>query len=70
MSRETSLGAGSVIEAVLFDEPSQMTLREVKRETEQKKILKYANAKKSVGEKEENRVFFIGVKVVQKWRGR
>ena len=44
MARETSLGAGSGLEAVLFDEPSQMNLRVIKRETEQQKVLGYANA--------------------------
>ena len=46
--RETSLGAGSGLGAVLFDEPSQMILRAAKVETEQKKILKYTNAKGEV----------------------
>ena len=73
MTRETSFGAGSGLGAVLFDEPSQMALRAVTRGTEQKKILKYANAKKEVSgreRKEENMAVFIGVKVVQKWRRR
>ena len=73
MTRETSFGAGSGLGAVLFDEPSQMALQAVTRGTEQKKILKYANAKKEVSgreRKEENRAVFIGVKVVQKWRRR
>lgn len=71
MTRETSLGAGSGLGAVLFDKPSQLTLRAVTQGTEQKKILKYANAKKEVSGKErkkENRAVFIGVKVIQKWR--
>jgi len=42
------LGAGSGLGAVLFDEPSQMILRAAKVETEQKKILKYTNAKGEV----------------------
>lgn len=67
MTRETSLGAGSGLGAVLFDEPSQMALRAVTQGTKQKKILKYANAKKEVSgreRKEENRAVIIGVKVV------
>ena len=69
MTRETNLGAGSGLGAVLFDEPSQMALRAVTRGTEQKKILKYANAKKKVSgreRKEKNRAVFIDVKVVRK----
>lgn len=56
MSRETSLSAGSELGVVLFDEPSQMTLRAVKLGTEQKKILKYANAKKEVSGRERKEV--------------
>ena len=73
MTRETSLNAGSGLGAVLFDEPSQMAPRAVKRGTEQKKIPKYANAKKEVSgreRQEKNMAVFIDVKVVQKWRRR
>ena len=49
---ETSLSADSELEAMLFNELSQMILRAVKVETEQKKILKYINAKKEVSWRE------------------
>ena len=42
------MGAGSELGVGLFDEPSQMVLREDKVETEKKKILKYTNAKGKV----------------------
>jgi len=48
MRRKTSLSADSELEAMLFDESFQMILRAVKVETEQKKILKYINAKSEV----------------------
>ena len=52
MTRETSLGAGSGLGVMFFDKPFQMALRAVKRGTERKKILKYANAKKEVSGRE------------------
>ncbi len=49
---ETSLDIDFELEAMLFDESFQMILRAVKVETEQKKILKYINAKKKVSWRE------------------
>jgi len=43
-----SLSVDFELEAMLFNESSQMILRAVKVETEQKKILKYINAKRKV----------------------
>lgn len=51
MSRGTSLGAGSELEALLFDEPSQMTSRATNLGIQQQKILKYTNAKNEVSVK-------------------
>lgn len=45
MIRETSLNVSFGLEAMLFDEPSRMMLRAIKRESEQQKTLKYANTK-------------------------
>ncbi len=50
--RETSLSVDSELEAMLFNKSSQMILRAAKVETEQKKILKYINAKSEVSWRE------------------
>ncbi len=47
-----SLSVDFELEAMLFNESSQMILRAVKVETEQKKILKYINAKRKVSWRE------------------
>ena len=52
MTRETNLSVEFELEAMFFDESFQTTLRAIKRKIEQKKILKYASAKKEIDGRE------------------